>query len=122
MPDVQQVAVNGVSFDVAADKSITARVSPPGPPQRVDGMTLGIVSMDQDAPHNGEMHPDGDELLYVISGRVRVTWDSAPTAVLELGPGEACIVPQGEWHKVHVLEPVQLLHATPGPNGDHRPL
>ncbi len=27
-----------------------------------------------------------------------------------------------EWHKVHVLEKTQLLHITPGPNGDHRPL
>ena len=36
--------------------------------------------------------------------------------------GEACIVPRGEWHLVKVLEPTQLVHITPGPNGDHRPL
>jgi hypothetical protein len=31
-------------------------------------------------------------------------------------------VPKGEWHRVHVLEKTQLIHITPGPNGDHRPL
>jgi len=84
-------------------------------------MTVGIVTMAQSAPHGGEVHPDGDELLYVISGKVLVTWDSSPDESLTLGPGEGCIVKQGEWHKVDVLEPTQLLHATPGPNGDHRP-
>ncbi len=40
----------------------------------------------------------------------------------QLGPGQACVIPKGEWHKINVLEPGQLLHLTPGPNGDHRPL
>jgi mannose-6-phosphate isomerase-like protein (cupin superfamily) len=85
-------------------------------------MTIGIVTMSHDAPHGGEVHPDGDEILYVISGRLRVTGDSAPNTPIEMGPGQACIVRKGEWHRVRVLEKTQLLHITPGPNGDHRPL
>jgi len=85
-------------------------------------MTVGIVTMEHDAPHGGEVHPDGDEILYVISGKVRVIGDSAAARPLELGPGDACIVKQGEWHKVEILEKTQLLHVTPGPHGDHRPL
>jgi hypothetical protein len=41
---------------------------------------------------------------------------------MELGPGQGCIVRKGEWHQVDILEKTQLLHLTPGPNGDHRPL
>jgi len=85
-------------------------------------MTIGIVTMSHDAPHGGEVHPDGDEILYVISGRLRVTGESEPKAPIEMGPGDACIVRRGEWHRVNVLEKTQLIHITPGPNGDHRPL
>ena len=108
------------SFDIHRDLSVTTRERKPGPPERIDGMTVGFVTMSGDAPHNGEMHPDGDEILYVISGRVQVVGDSDPQTLLELGPGGSCIVRAGEWHKVSVLEETHLLHITPGPNGDHR--
>jgi len=110
------------SFDIRRDLSISARERKPGPPERIDGMTVGILSLTEDAPHGGEVHPDGDEILYVISGRIRVVGESHPEDPLELGPGDACVVPRGEWHKVSLLEPARLLHVTPGPNGDHRPL
>ena len=109
------------SFELDRNLSVSTRERQPGPPKRIDGMTIGIVTMENDAPHGGEVHPDGDEILYVISGRLRITGDSAPGESLDLGPGEACIVTKGEWHKVSVLEKTQLVHITPGPNGDHRP-
>lgn len=109
-------------LDIHRDLSVTTRELRPGPPIRIDGMTLGFATLVDDAPHGGEIHPDGDEILYVISGKVRVTGESDPEHPLELGPGEACIVQKGEWHKVSVLEETRLIHITPGPNGDHRPL
>lgn len=109
-------------LDVRRDLSVTPREHRPGPPERIGGMTLGIVTMERDAPHGGEMHPDGDEFLYVISGKVRVTGDSAPDEPLVLEAGDACIVREGEWHQVNVIEPAQLMYLSPGPNGDHRPL
>lgn len=109
-------------FDIDRNLSIAARLVPEGLPQRMDGMTVGFVTMEHDAPHGGEVHPDGDELLYVISGRLKVTCDSMPGQALELGPGDVCLVAKGEWHKVNVLEKTQLVHITPGPRGDHRPL
>ena len=36
-----------------------------------------IVTMDGDAPHGGEVHPDGDEIIYVISGRLQIIGDSS---------------------------------------------
>ena len=119
---IKQVELAGASIDLYADKTIDIREQPPGPPKRIDGISIGIVSMSQSAPHGGEVHYDGDELLYIISGRVVVHGDSAPDQPLMLGPGQSCLVPQGEWHRVEVLEPTQLMHITPGPNGDHRPL
>jgi len=122
MDKITRVDVSNNVLDIHRDLSISIRKRKAGPPERIDGMTVGIITMDHDAPHNGEVHPDGDEILYVISGSVRVTGDSEPDAPVELGPGQACIVHKGEWHLVKLLEPTQLIHITPGPNGDHRPL
>ncbi len=42
----------------------------PGPPRRVPGLVIGAPSLTRNAPHGGEMHPDGDELLYLLSGAI----------------------------------------------------
>lgn len=122
MAKLISIDVNECSLDIHRDLSIEARQRRPGPPERIDGMTVGILTLTEDTPHNGEMHPDGDELLHVISGKIRVACDSAPDADLVLGPGDTCIVPRGEWHKVTLIEESRMLHITPGPNGDHRDL
>ncbi|HEX3911877.1 MAG TPA: cupin domain-containing protein [Steroidobacteraceae bacterium] len=109
-------------LDLRRDLSVTPRAAGRGPPQRIDGVTIGFVSVTGDAPHKGEIHPDGDEILFVVSGKLRVIGESDPDAALELGPGDACIVRKGEWHRVVMIEPAQLIHITPGPHGDYRPL
>jgi mannose-6-phosphate isomerase-like protein (cupin superfamily) len=119
--EVERVDVSRFVFDIRRDLSVSPRLRKPGPPERIDGMTVGIQMITEDAPHDGEMHPDGDEMLYVASGRMRITVDSAPDAPVELGPGDACIVPRGEWHRLSVVEPALLVHITPGPRGEHRP-
>jgi len=119
MAELVQVDPSRCSFQINRDLSVDVTRMKPGPPVRIEGMTVGIVTMEDDAPHGGEIHPDGDEILYVFSGKLRVTGDLSGSVVL--GAGEACVVPKGEWHKVDVLEKTQLLHITPGPNGDHRP-
>ena len=121
MSKIDRVDVSRVVLDIHRNLSVSTRVRKPGPPERIDGMTVGIQMITQDAPHGGEMHHDGDEILYVVSGRFRVTGDSEPNAPVELGPGEACIVRKGEWHLVSVVEPGQLVNVTPGPRGEHRP-
>ncbi|MGH9647170.1 MAG: cupin domain-containing protein [Bryobacteraceae bacterium] len=120
MNRIVPVDVSSCLFDVHRDLSVTTREHKPGPPARIDGMSVGIIA--HDAPHGGEVHPDGDEILYVVSGGIRITGESEPDAPIELHAGEACVVPKGEWHRVHVLEETRLIHITPGPNGDHRPL
>lgn len=92
----------------------------PDPPIPVDGVTIGVVSMDENAPHDGEMHPDGDEVLYLISGRVRVSLETTPPEELEMLPGDGLIVPKGIWHRVDILEPSQIVYVTPGPRNEYR--
>lgn len=94
----------------------------PGPPPRVDGFVVGAPRMLHDAPHGGERHPDGDELLLLISGAVEVVLEEeGGKRVTALRPGQATIVPRGVWHRVRILQPSQIVHVTPGPGGEHRP-
>jgi mannose-6-phosphate isomerase-like protein (cupin superfamily) len=94
-----------------------------GPPQRIDGLTVGAPELTGDAPHDGEMHPDGDELLYLISGAVTLTLELADgDRLVDLGAGDPVVAPKGVWHKITMREPGRLIHITPGPNGGARPL
>ena len=126
----QGIAMNGPTrFDPAAevvtiDRKLSAAVLPevqdPGHP--VDGFTLGVATMPRSAPHGGERHPDGDEVLYLISGRVCVVFLDRDWPPAEVQPGQGLVVPRGVWHRVDVLEPCQIVYLTPGPNNELRPL
>jgi mannose-6-phosphate isomerase-like protein (cupin superfamily) len=94
-----------------------------GPPLRLDGYTVGAPMMTRPAPHAGELHPDADELLYLISGSIQVLLELPDgDRVVDVAPGQAVIVPRGVWHRVMLNEPSHMIHVTPGPGGDHRPL
>ncbi len=122
MSAIERIDMSRHSIAISRDLRMATIANRRGPPAHPDGLLVGVADMRRDPPHNGELHPDGDELIFVLSGRVSVTVDSSPSDPLELRPGEACIIPKGEWHRVHLEEPTRLLHITPGPNGDHRPL
>ena len=103
------------------DGSSDYAANEPGPPRRVAGLVVGSPTMSRPAPHGGEMHPDGDELVYLISGAIAVELElPGGTQTVELAPGQAVIVPKGIWHRVLIREPSQLFHLTPGPGGEHR--
>ncbi|MBA2437720.1 MAG: cupin domain-containing protein [Acidimicrobiia bacterium] len=89
----------------------------------IDGLTVGAARMTHDPPHGGERHPDGDELLYLVSGAVDVVLEeSGGERTVALESGQAFIVPRGLWHRVHVRAPSHLVFLTPGPGAEHRPL
>ena len=95
-----------------------------GPP-RLAGYTVGapFLTPGREPPHAGEMHPDADELLYLVSGRVRVRLElEEGDRETEVGAGQALVVPRGVWHRIFIEEPGKLVHVTPGPGGQHRPL
>lgn len=122
MNTIERIDTSRHAVAIGPDLCMHKVPSQRGPEARREGFYVGVADMTRDPPHAGERHPDGDELIVILSGRVSICVDSSPDESLELGPGEACIIPKGEWHRVHLLEPTRLLHITPGPNGEHRPL
>jgi quercetin dioxygenase-like cupin family protein len=107
---------------VAISRDLSAETMParPDPAIPVDGYTFGVATMIENSPHDGEMHPDGDEVLYLIDGEVRVTLETDPVQELKMLPGDGMIVPKGVWHRVNILEPSQIVYLTPGPGGKYR--
>jgi len=69
-----------------------------------------------------EMHPHGDEVIYLLSGDVTLQLDdgSAVTSVPIAGRG-AVVVPRGVWHTAKVHAPSRMLFATLGKATQHRP-
>ena len=110
--------VIGLSRDFVASR-MPERADPPVP---FSGVTFGVATMSENSPHGGERHPDGDELLYLISGRVRVVFIDSDVSDVDVEPGQGLVVPQGAWHRVDIIEPSQIVYLTPGPNNQFRPL
>jgi mannose-6-phosphate isomerase-like protein (cupin superfamily) len=63
-----------------------------------------------------EVHPDGDELVLLLSGGVDVVLESGSDShSVALLPGQATIVPAGTWHRVVVRTACRMLFVTPTP-------
>ena len=70
-----------------------------------------------------EMHPGGDELLYLLRGALDVVLDEpAGERSFGLRGGQACIVPNGVWHRLILHQPSDLLFITPAHDTRHRPV
>ena len=128
-PEPSSAHFEGKVANITRNGAITMVPAPPGPPQRIDGYTIGpIPHLDGAPPHRGEVHPDGDEFLYVVSGMIELILDDGDEGAVGtetkvvLRAGDAYVVPRGTWHQLETVEPTYLVHVTPGPNGGHRPL
>ena len=70
-----------------------------------------------------ERHPAGEEVVYLISGRVDLVQELEGTEhVIELHAGEAAVNPANTWHTARVYEPGWALFITPGLGTEHRPI
>lgn len=73
---------------------------------------LGAVSTQcEDSDHQGERHLDGDELLYVISGSMRLQLfaDDGSSEDIDLSAGDALLVPQERWHRLKIQVPTHYI-------------
>ncbi|MGI9323925.1 MAG: hypothetical protein ACR2PZ_01810 [Pseudomonadales bacterium] len=63
-----------------------------------------------------EMHPQGDELVYLLSGDTDfILRDAAGERRVRVStPGQYVVVPQGAWHTAEPHEPTHMLFITPG--------
>jgi mannose-6-phosphate isomerase-like protein (cupin superfamily) len=70
-----------------------------------------------------ERHPAGEEVVFLISGRVDVVQEvDGAERVVELRPGQAMVNPTNVWHTARVHEPGRALFITPGAGTEHKPL
>ena len=71
-----------------------------------------------------EMHPKGDEIVYLIEGDVDfVLWTGTDERTLRVDrPGTYIVVPKGTWHTARPRRPTRMPSLTPGEgtrHGDH---
>jgi mannose-6-phosphate isomerase-like protein (cupin superfamily) len=64
-----------------------------------ENLTAGVIEVD--AGQASEVHEHGgDEIVYVVGGRLLVrAWDSDKANLFEIGPDEACYLPKGTPHE-----------------------
>ena len=84
------------------------------------GRLVAVFANDTDWPH-WEMHPHGEEILVLLSGRMTMIFEDADRELsVELQEGRAWIVPRGTWHRAIVHVPSKLLGITYGRGIEHR--
>jgi mannose-6-phosphate isomerase-like protein (cupin superfamily) len=85
---------------------------------QLDGRHVGVLSVESPgARDEWEMHPDQDELLYLLEGAIdvvlRADLESSEEDALHLRQGQACLIPKGMWHRQVVVAPCKVLFLTP---------
>ncbi|KIG16637.1 hypothetical protein DB30_04256 [Enhygromyxa salina] len=79
-----------------------------------EGRLVAVHSFDADWA-TWEVHPNGEELVYIISGKMTLIQDiDGEHREVQMAAGEAAINPRGVWHTAKVVEPVTALFITAG--------
>ena len=87
----------------------------------LSGRLVAIFPYDADWA-SWEIHPDGDEIVVLLSGAVDLVLDlPGGERTVELRDRGTAIVPGGVWHTANVLAPSEALHITRGAGTTHRP-
>lgn len=69
-----------------------------------------------------EMHPHGDEFVYLLSGAIEMLYETADGIVAtKVQDSGAVLVPRGVWHTAKVSQPSRMLHVTRGEGTLTRP-
>jgi oxalate decarboxylase/phosphoglucose isomerase-like protein (cupin superfamily) len=83
-------------------------------------ITLGQMASDWD---HWEMHPAGDELVYLLSGAMEFILEMpGGEQVIPLRERQAIIVPRGVWHRARIHRAGDALFVTRGAGTQHRPV
>jgi len=79
---------------------------------------LGLVRFTGDT--NWERHPEGEELLYVVSGKTNIKiLENDKTTNIAAEKGQIVVIPKGVWHTQKPEPEVTLLFATPAEKTEH---
>ena len=93
-------------------------------PVKLEGRQVGVLSVDSPGVRDEwEMHPEQDELLYLLEGTIdvllRADLGKSEEERLQFRKGQACLIPKGMWHRQVVIAPCKMLFLTP--ETVHRP-
>ena len=70
-----------------------------------------------------EMHPDGEEIVYLLNGAMNLTLEKdGDLQTLELRNKGLVIIPRNTWHMAKVLEPSKMLVITFGKDTQVKPV
>ncbi len=98
------------------ERYIAAHCTPTDP-----GRLVSVATTTKDWPV-WEVHPAGDEVVVVLSGRAEFIQDVGGVMhTVVLGPQEALVNPPGVPHTANVLEPFTALYITACPGTQHLP-
>lgn len=90
-----------------------------------DGLEGRLVSVHafEKSWESWEMHPQGEELVVCLSGRLtlRQQFPDGREHTCTLEPHQAIINPRGVWHIAEVEAPAVALFVTAGAGTEHRP-
>lgn len=86
-----------------------------------EGWLVGQYDLDGSTDHE-EMHPDGDELHYLVSGDLDLVLvdDDGSTTAVSMRPGTMANVPRGVWHRIEARAPSRGIALTAGRGTRHR--
>jgi mannose-6-phosphate isomerase-like protein (cupin superfamily) len=91
-------------------------------PELAGGRLVGAFPYETDWT-SAEMHPAGDEIVFVLSGAIELVLQrTGGDRAIALEAGRGVLVPRGVWHTARVRTPGHALHVTPGTGTQHRPL
>jgi mannose-6-phosphate isomerase-like protein (cupin superfamily) len=107
-----QLADGAAAVPVAVDSNFWQRIGEETALQ--EGRLVTFFHLDRGNMH-WEMHPAGDELLFLVSGKTAIVLDDGKTRrKVSMTAGDALIVPRGVWHTFEIAEPGDLLAITRG--------
>lgn len=76
---------------------------------------IALFEFQQDWP-SWEIHPNGDEIVVLLSGRatfvLKLEYGKREIALQQ--PGDSVIVPRGVWHTARIDVPTRMVFITPG--------
>lgn len=86
------------------------------------GYLMGGFRLDSD-PGHWEVHPQGDEIIQLLSGAVDFIFrEKDGERRVELRGRATCIVPRGVWHRTMVHAPSEIVFTTWGLGTQHEPI
>jgi mannose-6-phosphate isomerase-like protein (cupin superfamily) len=91
-------------------------------PELAGGRLVGVFPYEADWT-SAEMHPAGEEIVFVLSGAITlILQEPGGDRAIALAAGQGTLVPKGVWHTARVHTRGHVLHVTPGTGTQHRPL